>query len=470
MHARLFQPMIERFTTPGLAQVGYIVADPVQRVAAIIDPRRDVDEYLLWATENGYTIVAILETHIHADFISGARELAAATGAPVYAGRLGATEFAHLPLEDGDVVPVGRLTLQAFWTPGHTPEHVSYLLFDAGNGSDGQPVALFSGDTLFAGEIGRPDLLGEERTGDLVRQLHETVHHRLSALPDALAVFPGHGAGSPCGKNIGAASQTTIGQEKRFNYAFQVREPDDFARKVMSGMPAAPAHYPTLKRINKAGPLLVRELPDGEPLTVDQVETLRNSSALVIDARVPEAFAAGHVPGSVNVGFGDSFAPWAAALLPFGRPVVLILADDVAYESALTALRRVGVDDVAGYLKGGFTTWDEGRKPLARLDEMSVRELAQRLQREEDRPYVLDARDASEWKEGHIPGSHNVSTGRVVAGDTPLLPADQTIAVICGSGYRSSLAASALQASGSDNVATVPGGMAAWIAAGFDVE
>ena len=204
--------IVERFYTPGLAQVAYGVADPATDKAAIVDPRRDIDDYLAWASQNGFQIVAILETHVHADFVSGARELAAATGATIFAGRLGDTAFSHQPLDDGDVVPIGELRLQSLWTPGHTPEHMSYLLWDGEQGE--QPAALFSGDALFAGEIGRPDLLGDGHLAGLLEELYATVTERLANLPDDLIVYPGHGAGSPCGKQIGDAAQTTIGQER----------------------------------------------------------------------------------------------------------------------------------------------------------------------------------------------------------------------------------------------------------------
>jgi hydroxyacylglutathione hydrolase len=214
--------IVDRVYTPGLAQVAYLVADEAAKVAAVIDPRRDIDTYLEWAADRDLRIEAILETHVHADFISGARELAAATGATVYASRRGAQEFPHHPLDDGDEVAVGRLRLRAFWTPGHTPEHLSHLLLDPDARSD--PIALFSGDVLFAGEIGRPDLLGPEQTQELANQLYDTVVNRLSQLPDDVTVYPGHTAGSPCGKKIGDAPQTTIGRRSASTTPFGLSE------------------------------------------------------------------------------------------------------------------------------------------------------------------------------------------------------------------------------------------------------
>ncbi|MDP9471557.1 MAG: MBL fold metallo-hydrolase [Chloroflexota bacterium] len=242
--------MLERFFTPGLAQVAYGIADVDTGVAAVIDPRRDVAVYTDWAAAHGLRIVAILETHIHADFVSGAGELAA-TGATVYASWFGDQTFPHQSLADGEEVAVGNLCLRALWTPGHTPEHLAYLLIDPARGPN--PAALFSGDALFVGEVGRPDLLGEEQTRTLAKHLYRTVTGRLSRLDDALVVYPGHTAGSACGKQIGDAPTTTIGQEKRFSYAFQARSPDAFVRMVLDGMPKPPSYYPILKRVNRDG-------------------------------------------------------------------------------------------------------------------------------------------------------------------------------------------------------------------------
>lgn len=456
--------IIERFYTPGLAHVAYGVADPDAGRAALIDPRRDVDDYLAWAASNGYEIVAILETHVHADFVSGSRELAAATGATVYAGRLGETQFPHVPLDDGEIVRVGGLRLRAFWTPGHTPEHVSYLLLDP---TSDAPVVMFSGDVLFAGEIGRPDLLGEERLAGLVDQLYETVSERLAALPDETVVYPGHGAGSPCGKKIGDAAQTTIGQERRFNYAFQAKSKDEFVRAVMEGMPQPPAYYPTMKRVNKVGPALLRDLPQGGSLSPNELAAVQADGGLVIDARDAVEFAAAHVPGSVSVGLGSSFAIWAGWLAPYDRQVALVLPDDGRYDEALRELRRIGIDAVAGFLGGGMEAWLASGRPSASLGEIAAEDLARRIGQNGNGLRVIDVRDAAEWAAGHVPGAENVAAGSIVRGDASLEPNGKTAAVICGTGYRSAVAASVLQQRGMERIATVTGGMSAWVEAGL---
>lgn len=465
MPGRLAEVAIERFFTSGLAQVAYAVADPEHRVAAFIDPRRDIDSYLAWVEEHHITVVAILETHVHADFISGATELAAATGAPIYAGRFGGSQFPHQPLDDGDEVAMGAFRLRALWTPGHTPEHLSYLLL----GSGGEPLALFTGDTLFAGEIGRPDLLGEEQTGTLTHQLFETVTEKLAILPEELVVYPGHGPGSPCGKKIGEAAWTTIGQEKRFNYAFQPSTGEEFAAAVMSGMPTPPAYYPILKRINRDGPRLLADLAAGGPLDPDQVAREQEAGALVIDARDAEAFAKEHLPGAVNVGLDGNFATWAGWLTPYERPVVLILPDDGRYAEARRELRRVGIDEVIGFLAGGITAWADSGRPSAGLDVLPMTDLAQELAGAESEILVLDVREPGEWESGHIVGAINLPMSDIVAGEMPALPEEQGLAVICGSGYRSSIAASLLQNKGFSHLAVVPGGMEAWREVGLPV-
>lgn len=455
--------MIDRVYTPGLAQVAYLVADERTGEVAVIDPRRDVDAYVRWVEERGLRIVAVLETHVHADFVSGARELAEASGAPVYAGRLGNTEFPHVPLEDGDDIRVGELTLRALWTPGHTPEHIAYLLIDPAQGSD--PVALFSGDVLFSGEIGRPDLLGPEAQQQLIEQLWETVEQRLKPLPNAVTVYPGHTAGSPCGKKIGDAPQTKMGQEKTFGYAFNQPDRESFIRVVMEGMPQPPAYYPTMKRVNKVGPALLQDLPAGKPLSVTEVEAKQAAGALVIDARPADRFAAAHIPGAVSVELGPNFAIWSGWLTPYDRKVVLILGDDVQYEEARTELRRIGIDDVAGYLESGMAAWQAAGKPVEAMETIQVKDLASRL----SHYAVVDVRDRTEWVGGHVPGAMNAPAGDLAQGAAEPLNDSGKVAIICGTGFRSAVASSLLQQRGRHDVVNVSGGMDAWRRAGLPV-
>ncbi len=455
---------LDRVFTPGLAQVAYQVADEAAGVAAVIDPRRDVDAYLEWAERHGVQIGAILETHVHADFVSGAKELAATTGAPVYASRMGHRAFAHTPLDDGDEVVVGVVRLRAYFTPGHTPEHLSYLLVDPVQGD--RPLALFSGDALFVGDVGRPDLSGEGATRGLAEQLYRTVVERLKTLPDDLVVYPGHTAGSACGKQIGDAPATTIGQEKLVNYAFHATSREGFIEGVLRGMPEPPTYYPVLKRVNKAGAPLLAALPAGEALAPDQVAKRQAAGALVIDARTPEAFGDGHVPGAVFAGLGPNFVAWLGWLAPYDRDLILVLDRDEAFAEARTELRRIGLDRVAGYLVDGMDAWHAAAREVVTLPQISARELAERL-RDDRGLTVLDVRNDDEWASGHIPGARHRHAAAIARGADAPLEGDGPVAVICASGYRSSVASSLLQARGRGDLINIRGGMAAWEAAGL---
>ena len=459
---------LERIYTPGLAQVAYLVGDEEAGIAAVIDPRRDIDAYLNLARAKGLRVTHIFETHIHADFVSGAPELAAATGATIYASRRGEEAFPHEPLDDGDVVEVGALRIAALWTPGHTPEHLSYLLTDPALGN--RPQALFSGDMLFVGDVGRPDLLGEAHTTQLVEQLFSSVRGKLMPLADDLIVYPAHTAGSACGKSIGDAPSTTIGQEKRFNYAFQLTDLDQFREAIMQGMPPSPTYYPVLKQVNKAGAPLLKTLEEPRPLDPGAVAEHAASGALMVDTRSPAAFGDAHVPSSIFVGLGPNFAVWMGWLAPYDKDLVLILEDDSRLDEALTELRRIGLDRVAGYLRGGLPAWVSDGREIATLPQVSVRELRERLTRDARAPHVLDVRSADEWRAGHIAGaSHHYLADIIHDEDAAThVPADGAIATICGTGYRASVAASLLERAGRHNLVNVIGGMEAWNAAGLE--
>lgn len=456
--------LIDRVFTPGLAEVAYLVADETTREVAVIDPRRDVQVYLDWAAEREMTITAILETHVHADFVSGSLELAKVTGAPIYVSWIGGQTFAHTPLEDGQRVPVGAGALQAFWTPGHTPEHIAFLLFDPAAGPD--PVALFSGDVLFVGEVGRPDLLGKEQTEELATKLYYTVTDRLMPLHDDVVVYPGHTAGSSCGKKIGDAPSTTIGQERQTNYAFQARSRDAFVRMVLDGMPLAPTYYPVMKRVNKDGAPLIVTLPAPEALAPAGLSEAMAHGAVVIDARPAEAWAEGHVPGSLAMGLGSNFVAWAGWLAPYDRDIVLVLESDDQIAEAVTELRRIGLDRVRGYLAGGIETWSAAGNPVDTLNAIDAQELAKVIRRDESL-VVLDVRSADEWTIGHIAGATHLYAGRIAQGDVLAVEPDRRIALICESGYRSTFAASMLLKRGYANVVNVAGGMNAWYDAGL---
>lgn len=457
---------LDRIATPGLAQVAYLIADDTARAVAVIDPRRDVDVYLAWAEERGFQISAILETHIHADFVSGAQALAAASGAPLLASRRGELAFAHQQIDDGDEIAVGRLRLRALWTPGHTPEHLAFLLLDPEHGPT--PLALYSGDALFVGDVGRPDLLGAERTRQLAEQLYHTVVDRLSRLPDGVTVFPGHTAGSSCGKKIGDAPFTTIGRERLTNYAFSARSKNAFVRMVLDGMPPPPTYYPIVKRINRAGPPPMSELPDPGWLAPAEVEARVANGATLIDTRSVEAFNAGHIPGAYFAGLGDDFVAWVGWLAPYDREVILVVETEQALAEATLGLRRIGVDRVAGGLTGGMASWREAGRPVATIEPISPEVLAAR-RADGGGPVVLDVRNDEEWRDGHIPEALHRFAGEIAQGAAVPVEPTQEIAVTCAAGYRSTVAASLLQARGYERILNLTGGTNAWRAAGLPI-
>lgn len=450
--------IIERFVTPELAQVAYAVGDETTKEIALIDPRRDVDEYVAWADRHGLRIVAILETHVHADFVSGVLELATATGAPVYTSRLGNQTFEHVPVDDSWTLDVGSVRLTALHTPGHTAEHLSWQATDSSD-VDARPV-LFSGDALFVGDVGRPDLLGAGQTDALVRDLYSTVTNGFMTLPDETIVYPGHTAGSSCGKNIGSAPHTTIANEKAMNYAFKPRSETEFARAVLSGMPQPPTYYPILKRVNAEGAPLLASLDDMNAVTVVELEDHIASGAMVVDVRSAGEFAEEHILGSIFVGVGPNFSTWMGWLAPYDRGVVLIANDAAQAGEALTMASRIGLDRVAGYCVG-VEAWRESGRSLGTLGATDPDHVMTEQAREKE-PTVIDVRNDSEFEIGHIDGAVHHFLGRMAQGEMPALPRDEEIVITCASGYRSTVAASLLLAHGYQHLRNLGGGMNAW--------
>lgn len=450
---------IERFAVAGLAQYGYVVSDGGE--AVVIDAMRDVQRYAEYARREGLRIIAIAETHIHADFAAGSCELAALTGAELAFSAYDESEhyayaMPHRKLRDGDTLRVGKAELRALHTPGHTPEHLSYLLYEAGGTT---PVAMFSGDFLFVGALGRPDLLGEEAKQGLARELYRSVQQRVASLPDGLLIYPGHGAGSLCGAGLGERTETTLGYERATNPYFQYAEAE-FLERILASVPAMPDYYPRMKALNSAGAGAATPLPGGQELRVDEVRRLQQQGAVLLDLRSPEAFGGAHVPGSVNIGAGQNLSLWAGWLLDAATPIVLIGHGDEA-EQARLSLVRVGLDHIAGHMERGFGAWVAAGLPVATVRQRGVSDVAQ-----EREALVLDVRSVSERTGGHIAGSEYVALG-----DLPRrieeFSGEREVVAVCGSGYRSSIAASLLARAGATNVSSMVGGMSAWRRAGL---
>ncbi len=461
----------QRFV-PGLAIASYIVADETTGEAAVIDPTRDVEDFIRFAKAHDVHIHHILETHVHADFVVGSRELKARLDdAPViHASGMGGKEWtpghADHVINDGDEVKVGSLRLRAVHTPGHTPEHVSWALFDDTRSAE-TPWVLFSGDFLFVGDVGRPDLLGEEARRQLAHQLYESVFERLPAIPDFTEVFPNHGAGSLCGKAINSRRSSTVGFERRYNPALIQKPEELWVRDLMADMPLAPPYFRRMKTVNREGPpILGSKLPGERRWSAKELYERTCENCLVLDVRSKEAFAAAHIPGSINIPFGPQLPTWAGWVLPYERPIQIVVDNPHQVPEVVTHLIRVGFDDIQGYLQGGLESWETAGYPLGKLTTVSVHELHRLLRREAAHITVLDVRTEKEWKAGHIEGALHIHGG-VLQQRFAEVPRDKPVYVMCGSGYRASIAASFLKREGYDDVFNVVGGMSAWKSAGL---
>lgn len=460
----------QRFV-PGLAIYSYFVADERTKEAAVIDPTRDVEEFLSLAKKEGFHIKHALETHVHADFVSGSAELKARLQdeLTVHCSGMGGKDwtpsYVDEVLADSNEIRMGAVRLKAMHTPGHTPEHVSWVLFDHSRSAD-TPWLVFSGDFLFVGDVGRPDLLGEEARKKLATQLYTSVFDRLPGLPDFTEVFPGHGAGSLCGKAIGSRGSSTLGFERRFNGALQHRQEADWITGLLSGMPIAPPYFRRMKKVNAEGPkVLGNELPGQRRFSAKEVHDRICENCLVVDVRAKEAFSGAHIPGSVNIPLGPNLPTWAGWVLPYDKPVLIVVDNPSDMPRITTHLLRVGFDDVQGYLDDGMDAWENHGYELAHLESVSVTELSKRLKKKE-RPFILDVRTEREWESGHVEGSHHIHGG-LLQERFDEVPKDRPISVICGSGYRGSIASSFLMREGYREVSNVLGGMTAWRSAGY---
>lgn len=447
-----------------LAHASYLIGSTGW--AAVVDPRRDVEIYLEEAEAEGLTIGHVLLTHLHADFVAGHTELARRTGAKIYISAQAGAKFPHVPLRDGDEIRFGSVILRALETPGHTPESLCYLVFDT-EGSL-QPQAVLTGDTLFIGDVGRPDLLGARISAqELAGMLYSSLHEKLLTLSDEVKVYPAHGAGSLCGRNISQERSSTIGRERQFNYACQPMSRERFIELVTVDLPEAPAFFSRDAQINREGALGLDELLPLEALTPDKVRELDQNGHVILDTRAAAAFGAGHVPGSINIGLGGQFATWAGIVIGLDTPVVLVAEDEERVAESRMRLARVGMEKVVGYLGDGIGSWDRAGLPLGRLPQIAVDELRARLSETTDLQ-VLDVRRPNEWQSGHIAGARHLPLHEL---DRRSSECDfsRPTAITCAGGYRSSIAASLLLRQGASNLLNIVGGMTAWQNAGYPV-
>jgi glyoxylase-like metal-dependent hydrolase (beta-lactamase superfamily II)/rhodanese-related sulfurtransferase len=434
-----------------LAHASYLIGSEGE--AAVVDPQRDVDEYIAEAKTRGLTIKYIIETHLHADFVSGHRELADRTGAQIVISRDANAEFPHKAVRDGEILRVGSIELRAVATPGHTPEGISWLVVESG-----QPKKVLTGDTLFIGDVGRPDLAGGRgfTPQAMAAMLYDSIHSKLLILPDNVEVWPAHGAGSACGKNISRERSSTIGVQRRTNYALQPMSRDAFVNLMTADLPEAPRYFPMDAELNRQGARSLSEVT-APPINSSAVVALIASGATVLDVRPANAFGSGHIPGAVNIGLEGQFASWCGTLLPRETPIVVSAQDDARASEAIMRLARVGLENAVGYIR--MTDWDRSRN---RIDQITVDQL-----RDSKLP-VLDVRRTPEYESGRVPGAQHIPLQELP--DRMHEVADQPTAVICASGYRSSMAASLLARAGRKGLANVAGGTSAWVRAGFEVE
>jgi hydroxyacylglutathione hydrolase len=470
--------ILERFYDEKLAQASYLVGCAATGEALVVDPNRDVDQYLRAADHRGLHITHITETHIHADFVSGTRELAARTGAQMYLSDEGDADWKyafadddHVTLvKDGHTFMVGNVKIEVLHTPGHTPEHIVFMLTDTA--ATQKPMGIFTGDFIFVGDVGRPDLL--ERAAHIegtmeasARRLFQSLQ-RAGNLPDSLQIWPGHGAGSACGKALGAVPQTTLGYERAVNWAFRYDHEDAFVTAVLDGQPEPPKYFAEMKRVNKEGPRILHGITLPERLPESAITRLLDQDAVIVDTRRWADYSAGHIPGTISIPLSRSFTTWAGWLIPYDRDFYLIVDEEhgaTGLGEAVRDLALIGLDRVAGYFGVDVVDdWQSATRQLHIVHEIEADDLARELQAVQ----VIDVRGHSEWIAGHIPGSLNIPLGYLPE-RIDELATDRPVVLQCQTDPRSSIASSVLMARGVTNVRNLRGGIAMWQATGHPV-
>jgi glyoxylase-like metal-dependent hydrolase (beta-lactamase superfamily II)/rhodanese-related sulfurtransferase len=451
---------IEQFFLGCLAHASYLVAS--EGVAAVIDPQRDVDLYLETAQRNGWTIRHIIETHLHADFVSGHRELADRTGAQIYLGAGSGATFPHVAVHDGDEIRFGQCQLQFLQTPGHTLESVCVLLTDSS--LSGAPRAVFTGDTLFVGDVGRPDLSPHHTPQQLAAMLYESLRTKLLPLPDSVEIFPAHGAGSLCGRQMGTERSSTLGKERRYNYALQAANVDEFVRLLTDNLPPRPEYFQSDVELNRQGAAPLDRLPPLPALTPAEVLRLQADGALVLDTRPAIQFAVAHIPRSMHIGLTGQYASWAARLLGVHARIILVAETPKQVGEARMRLARVGIESPCGFADGGIIGWIQAGQPVEYIPHLSVQEAAEFLEAEGSRVQVLDVREPGECSQGTLAGATRIPLSQL-ASRTAELDRGKTLLVYCKGGYRSSIATSILRRAGFEDLVNLTGGYDAWTAA-----
>ncbi len=458
---------IEQFFLDGLGHQSYLISDESTKTAAVVDPRRDVEIYLRAASAAGVAITHVFETHVHNDYITGAREIRERTGATIVNAASAGLAYEHQAVSDGDRIPVGALTFAVVATPGHTPDHVTYAVYEPGHDA---PAAIFTGGSMLVGSAGRTDLVSPGMTLTLTREQYRSLRRLLDTLPDDVLVYPTHGAGSFCGATMNgpAGRQSTIGQERLASPAAHVHDEAEFVRQQLAGYGVYPTYYGYMGEINQQGPRILGGLPQLAPLAPQVVRHNLDHGVPLIDGRPRKAFAKEHVPGAFNIELDATFGTYVAWLLPFNKPLMLAVDDGDGREEAVAQLIRVGFEQSRGYLDGGVDAWKAAGFPTNSIEAIDVAELHRRWQRHEPLA-VLDVRDAAEWGSGHIPGAQHIHIGDLMR-HLHEIPREAPVATICRSGHRAAIAASIVAALGHQTIAVQHGGVANWIEKGFPTE
>src|SRR5687767_3440494 len=451
---------IEPFVDTALGNSAYLIGSHATKKGILIDPLRDVDRYLAAASERGLTLTHVLDTHLHADFVSGNREIAHQIGALIGASAEAEIGFDHQPLTEDSVIDLGAFQIRVMTTPGHSPEHISFLIVDAESKT---PSALFSGGALIVGGAARTDLLTPEQTEPLARQLYHTIHDKFLKLPDAVDVFPTHGAGSFCIAPASSERVTTIGRERESNPLAQAQSEDEFIKRSLMGLPSYPTYYKYMRALNQIGARILGGVPVLKPLNAEEVKLFMDEGVVVLDVRHQKQFGAGHIPKSYGIRVDAPLTTWAGWVIPFGSRIVLVAESADQRLDATRQLIRIGYDSLDGYLEGGIEAWARAYS-VETIPSMQVTELRERL----DEMTLVDIRQTSEWEAGHIPNAIHFEGGRIPWEEFPF-PHDKPVAIQCGSGNRSMIAISVLRRRGFDNLIQVDGGINQWKKHGFEI-
>jgi hydroxyacylglutathione hydrolase len=453
--------LVEQFFLGCLAHASYLVSS--EGVAAVIDPQRDVDIYIDAAKQKGLKIEHIIETHLHADFVSGHHELAERTGARIYLGEASGATFPHTAVKDGDSIQFGKCRFDFIETPGHTVESVCIAITDLSEPS--RPKAVFTGDTLFVGDVGRPDLSGDRTPQELAAMLYQSLHEKLLNLPDETEIFPAHGAGSLCGRQMGSERSSTIGKERRTNYALQARTCEEFIHLLTDNLPPRPEYFGREVELNRQGAAALDRLSPPVPVRAPEVFRLQSEGAIVLDTRPAMQFAVAHVPGSMHIALSGQYASWAARILGLDKRIILVGEDADHLRESQLRLARVGIENVHAYLDDGITGWIKGGYELDYIPQISVQEFAELLEQEKDHIAVLDVREPGEVEAGAMENSVRIPLGQLLA-RTGELDREKLLVVHCKGGYRSSIATSILRRAGFREIANLTGGFDAWKSVG----